>query len=159
LTGRLRAWASSLKRDLVAVSHAARDARTPLAVRLLALALLAYVLSPIDLIPDFVPVLGLLDELVLVPLGLWLLIRLIPPAVLAEHRRNADRTVRLPAKPCRHRHGGDPVGARGARGARAPGVARLRRRKSRFHSRAIGSLRCFAAFFDGEPDPPHRKML
>jgi len=96
LIARLRAWASGLKRDLVAVAHAARDARTPVAVRILALALLAYVLSPIDLIPDFIPVVGVGDGLVRVPLGLWLLIRLIPPAVLAEHRRNADRSARLP---------------------------------------------------------------
>ena len=96
MIGRLRAWASRLKRDLVAVSHAARDPRTPRAVRLLALGLLAYVLSPIDLIPDFIPVLGLVDELILVPLGLWVLIRLIPPEVLAEHRRNADRAEKLP---------------------------------------------------------------
>ena len=96
MIGRLRAWASRLKRDLVAVSHAARDPRTPRAVRLLALGLLAYVLSPIDLIPDFIPVLGLVDELILVPIGLWVLIRLIPPAVMAEHRRNADRTEKLP---------------------------------------------------------------
>jgi uncharacterized membrane protein YkvA (DUF1232 family) len=96
LTGGLRAWASRLKRDLVAVSHAARDPRTPLAVRILALGLLAYVLSPIDLIPDFIPVLGLVDELILVPIGLWVLIRLIPPAVMAEHRRNADRAEQLP---------------------------------------------------------------
>ena len=96
MIGRLRAWASRLKRDLVAVSHAARDPRTSRTVRLLALGLLAYVLSPIDLIPDFIPVLGLVDELILVPIGLWALIRLIPPEVLAEHRRNADLTEKLP---------------------------------------------------------------
>ena len=50
----------------------------------------AYAFSPIDLIPDFIPVLGLLDDVILVPAGLWLAIRLIPPAVLAEHRATAE---------------------------------------------------------------------
>ena len=75
---------------------AARDARTPLAAKLVALATSAYAFSPIDLIPDFVPVLGLLDDLVLVPAGLWLAVRLIPPALMDEFRRAAaaaDRPV------------------------------------------------------------------
>lgn len=84
---RLRAWARRLKREIRAVVRAARDPRVGWPVRLLALAVAAYALSPIDLIPDFIPVLGLLDDLILVPLGLWLVIRLLPPAVLDEHRR------------------------------------------------------------------------
>ena len=93
---RLRLWARGLKRDLVAVSGAARDPRTPWPVRLLALAVVAYALSPIDLIPDAVPVLGLLDDIILVPLGLWITIRCIPAPVLEEHRRRADGSSGLP---------------------------------------------------------------
>lgn len=86
---RLKVWARDLKRDLVALAGAARDPRTPWIARLVALAVVAYALSPIDLIPDFIPVLGHLDDLILVPLGLWLAIKLIPPEVLAEHRARA----------------------------------------------------------------------
>jgi uncharacterized membrane protein YkvA (DUF1232 family) len=93
---RLRAWARRLKNDLVAVALAARDPRTPWSARFLAVAVVAYALSPIDLIPDAVPVLGLLDDLILVPLGLWLVIRLIPAPILEEHRRAAEVAGRLP---------------------------------------------------------------
>ena len=75
---------------------AARDERTPLAAKLLAGAVAAYALSPIDLIPDAIPVLGLLDDLVLVPLGLALAIRLLPADVLAEAR--ASVAARAPAE-------------------------------------------------------------
>lgn len=93
---RAKAWARRIKHDVVAVYHAARDKRTPRAVRLLALLVAAYALSPIDLIPDFVPVLGYLDDLLLLPLGLWLVIRLLPPEVLAEARRRAAVTLERP---------------------------------------------------------------
>lgn len=93
---RARTWARGLKRDVVAVWHAARDARTPWPVRLLALAVAAYALSPIDLIPDAIPVLGLLDDLLIVPLGLMLVIRLLPPAVLADARAQAAATLARP---------------------------------------------------------------
>jgi uncharacterized membrane protein YkvA (DUF1232 family) len=93
---RIRDWARRIKRDLAAVAGAARDPRTPLAARILAVAVVAYALSPIDLIPDVVPVLGLLDDVILVPLGLLLVVRLIPPEVLAEHRARADAAGRLP---------------------------------------------------------------
>jgi uncharacterized membrane protein YkvA (DUF1232 family) len=93
---RARTWARGLKRDVVAVWHAARDARTPWPVRLLALAVAAYALSPIDLIPDAIPVLGLLDDLLIVPLGLLLVIRLLPPAVLADARSRAAETLARP---------------------------------------------------------------
>ena len=81
---------------MVAVWHAARDRRTPWAVRLLALLVAAYALSPIDLIPDVVPVLGYLDDLLLVPLGLLLVIRLLPAEVLADARRQAALTLARP---------------------------------------------------------------
>ena len=93
---RLRLWARRLKDDLVAVALAARDPRTPRSARLLAVVVVAYALSPIDLIPDAIPILGLVDDLVLVPFGLWLVIRLIPASVLDEHRRAAEGAGRLP---------------------------------------------------------------
>ena len=86
----LRAWARSLKRDVHAVWLCARDPRTPWYAKALAIAVAGYALSPIDLIPDFIPVLGYLDDLILVPAGLWLVLRLIPPQVLAEHRAAAE---------------------------------------------------------------------
>ena len=91
-----RHWARTVKRDVVAVWHAARDPRTPWAVRLLAMAVAAYALSPIDLIPDFIPVLGYLDDLLLVPLGLLLVLRLLPPEVLADARLQAAATLARP---------------------------------------------------------------
>ena len=87
----IRQWAKRLKHQTTVVYYAARDPRTPWFVRLLALAVAAYALSPIDLIPDFIPVLGYLDDLLLVPFGLTLAIRLVPPSVLAEHRAEAAR--------------------------------------------------------------------
>jgi uncharacterized membrane protein YkvA (DUF1232 family) len=86
---RLKTWARALKRDVVALWLAARDPRTPLAAKLGAGAVAAYALSPIDLIPDFIPVLGYLDDLLLVPAGIWLAIRLVPAKLLAEFRAAA----------------------------------------------------------------------
>jgi len=83
---RLRA----LKREALTVYFAARDPRLPWPVRLLALGIAAYALSPIDLIPDFIPVLGYLDDLILVPLGVALVVRLTPPEILAEARAQAE---------------------------------------------------------------------
>jgi uncharacterized membrane protein YkvA (DUF1232 family) len=87
---RLRAWAHLVRRDVVALFHAARDPRVPWYAKAAAAAVAAYALSPIDLIPDFVPVLGYLDDLVLVPLGICIAVRLIPPEIMAEHRRGAE---------------------------------------------------------------------
>jgi uncharacterized membrane protein YkvA (DUF1232 family) len=83
---RLKAWARALKRDVAALWLAARDPRTPLVAKLLAGLVAAYALSPIDLIPDFIPVLGYLDDLLIVPAGIWLAVRLIPAALLEEFR-------------------------------------------------------------------------
>lgn len=90
MTSRLRQWARTLKRDVVALWLAARDPRVPLGAKLVAALVAAYALSPIDLIPDFIPVLGLLDDLLLVPLGIALAVRLIPPPVMAALRKQAD---------------------------------------------------------------------
>jgi len=89
---RLRA----LKRESLVVWYAARDPRLPWPVRLLALAVAAYALSPIDLIPDFIPVLGYLDDLVLVPLGVALVVKLTPAAILADARARAAVTAARP---------------------------------------------------------------
>lgn len=96
MLARLKAWAARLKRDVVALWLAARDPRTPFAAKAVAALVAAYALSPIDLIPDFVPVLGYLDDLIIVPLGVALAIRLIPPPLLAELREEASRQVQRP---------------------------------------------------------------
>jgi uncharacterized membrane protein YkvA (DUF1232 family) len=96
LLDRARDWARRIKRDVVAVWYAARDPDTPPAVRLLALMVAAYALSPIDLIPDFVPVLGYLDDVILLPLGILLVVALIPRPVMDDLRRQA--AARLDAK-------------------------------------------------------------
>jgi uncharacterized membrane protein YkvA (DUF1232 family) len=93
---RLRGWARSLKADTMVLYFAVRDPRTPLAAKLVAMAVVAYALSPIDLIPDFIPVLGLLDDLILLPLGIALALRLIPAAVLADARARAAAVMRRP---------------------------------------------------------------
>jgi uncharacterized membrane protein YkvA (DUF1232 family) len=85
----LRQWARIVKRDVVALYLAARDPRVPWYAKVVAACVAAYALSPLDLIPDFIPVLGYLDDILLVPLGIALAIRLIPPEVLAEHRATA----------------------------------------------------------------------
>lgn len=93
---RLHGWARTLKRDTIALWLAARDPRTPLAARLIAGAVAAYALSPIDLIPDFIPVLGLFDDLLIVPAGLWLALRLIPPTLIVELRAEAALRAERP---------------------------------------------------------------
>ena len=93
---KLKAWALQLKRQTLIVYFAARDPRTPLGVRLLALAVAAYALSPIDLIPDFVPILGYVDDLLIVPIGLALVLRLIPDEVAAAARSRAAAAAARP---------------------------------------------------------------
>ena len=90
----LKTWARNLKRDVLAVWIAARDSRVPWHVKVLAGAIAAYALSPIDLIPDFIPVVGYLDDLLIVPAGLWLAVKLIPPTLMAEFREEAARRDR-----------------------------------------------------------------
>ena len=93
---RLRDWARAIRRDVHALWLAARDPRTPWIARLLAVVLAAYALSPIDLIPDVIPVLGLLDEAILLPLGILLAVRLIPPPLLTEFRAAASAAQARP---------------------------------------------------------------
>jgi uncharacterized membrane protein YkvA (DUF1232 family) len=92
---RLKQWARLIKRDVHALYLAARDPRVPWYAKALAVVVAAYALSPIDLIPDFLPVVGYLDDVILVPLGILLTVRLIPPEIMNEHRlRAADATGR-----------------------------------------------------------------
>jgi uncharacterized membrane protein YkvA (DUF1232 family) len=86
----------AIKLELMALVIAAQDTRTPRRAKILLLFLLAYAASPIDLIPDFIPVLGLLDEAVLLPIGVWLAVRMIPPDVMDAARARA-REGKLPA--------------------------------------------------------------
>ena len=86
-----------LRIEAHAVWLAARDPRTPWAARALALLIAAYALSPIDLIPDFIPVLGLVDDALLIPLGLWLVTRMLPPGRLDEHRAAAEAAAERPS--------------------------------------------------------------
>jgi uncharacterized membrane protein YkvA (DUF1232 family) len=92
----LRKWAKSLRQQALVVYHVARDPRTPRFARVLALAVAAYALSPIDLIPDCIPVLGYLDDLVIVPLGLMLVLQLTPGEVLGAARDKAKETTDRP---------------------------------------------------------------
>lgn len=94
---RLRRWAKAIKRDVHALWLAARHPGTPWYARGLAIGIAAYALSPIDLIPDFIPVLGLLDEAILLPLLILLAIRLVPAEVMAECRARAVAAEERPA--------------------------------------------------------------
>ena len=93
---RLRSWAHLVLRDGLALYVAARDPRTPWFAKLLALLVAAYALSPIDLIPDAIPVLGFLDELILLPIAIALIARLIPTQIMAESRAAAQAMVEKP---------------------------------------------------------------
>ena len=93
LLANLKQRARHLKAETFALYLAARDPRTPWHAKLLVAGIVAYAFSPIDLIPDFVPVLGYLDDLILIPLGVTLAIKMIPHSVLAECRARAQETI------------------------------------------------------------------
>lgn len=93
---RIRRWAQALRRDAYAVYLAARSPDTPWYVKVVAVVVAAYAFSPIDLIPDFIPVLGYLDDLILVPLGIWLVVALIPEPAMAFYRAKADEVMQRP---------------------------------------------------------------
>lgn len=88
--GCLRQWAQSARRDVLALWIAARDPRTPWYAKVAAASVGAYALSPIDLIPDFVPVLGYMDDLLIVPLGILFAVWLVPADLMAEFRAQAE---------------------------------------------------------------------
>jgi uncharacterized membrane protein YkvA (DUF1232 family) len=93
---RIKTWAHASKRDAYAVYLAARNPNTPWYVKALAAAVAAYALSPIDLIPDFIPVIGYLDDLILVPFGIWLVVSLIPEPAMTEYRARASEVMQRP---------------------------------------------------------------
>lgn len=97
LISKAKLWAKSLKRDIVALWLAARDRRVPWYAKAVAGGVAAYALSPIDLIPDFIPVLGYLDDLLIVPFGIMLAVRLIPSDVMAELRADAAARLERPS--------------------------------------------------------------
>ena len=88
--------AKHLKREVLTLYCAAQDPRTPLLARVGAVLITAYALSPIDLIPDFIPVLGLLDDIILVPIGVWLVLKLIPVNIINEARAKAGLLEKKP---------------------------------------------------------------
>ncbi len=92
----IREWARALKRQTLTLHYATRDPRTPWYAKALAGCIVAYAISPIDLIPDFIPVLGYLDELILLPIAIGFALRLIPPAVLEDARARAEQAAERP---------------------------------------------------------------
>jgi uncharacterized membrane protein YkvA (DUF1232 family) len=92
VNGRLASWAATLKAEIVALTWAIRHPDTPWLAKALAFLVVAYAVSPIDLIPDPIPVLGYLDDLILLPLGVLLTRRLIPQSVMSECRAQAERS-------------------------------------------------------------------
>src|SRR6266487_1279864 len=93
---KLKNWSRIIKRDVHALFLAGRDPRVPWYAKALAVAVAGYALSPIDLIPDFIPVLGYLDDLIIVPFGILLVVRLIPSEIMAEHRELAEAAQERP---------------------------------------------------------------
>jgi uncharacterized membrane protein YkvA (DUF1232 family) len=96
MLSRIKPWARGLKRDAHAIYLASRDPRVPWYAKALAVAVAGYALSPIDLIPDFIPIIGYLDDLVILPLGIWLVVALIPREITVEYRAKADEAGRRP---------------------------------------------------------------
>ena len=94
---RLKDWARTLTSDVHALYLAGRDPRVPWYAKALALAVAGYALSPIDLIPDFIPVLGQVDDLIIVPLGIIAVVRLIPAPLMAEFRVRAGEIAERPS--------------------------------------------------------------
>lgn len=93
---KLKTWARSVKRDAHALYLAARDPRVPWYAKALAVCVAGYALSPIDLIPDFIPVIGYLDDAILVPLGILAVVKLVPNEIMAEHRAAAAQAAERP---------------------------------------------------------------
>ena len=88
--------ARRLRVDAHAAWLAARDPRTPWYARAFGLFVTAYALSPLDLIPDFIPILGLLDDAILIPIGIWLFVKMLPEGLFAEHRAAAAEAAERP---------------------------------------------------------------
>jgi len=90
MLSRVKIWARTLGREVHAIYFAARDPRVPWYAKLLAIAVAGYALSPIDLIPDFIPVVGYLDDLIILPFGIWLVLLLVREGIMAECRAKAE---------------------------------------------------------------------
>jgi uncharacterized membrane protein YkvA (DUF1232 family) len=97
MLSRVKNWARNLNRDGYAIYLASRDPRMPWYAKILAVMVAAYALSPVDLIPDFVPVIGYLDDLIILPLGIWLVVSLVPDEIMVEYRAKADEAVGRPS--------------------------------------------------------------
>jgi len=93
---KLREWARQLKQQTLVLYFAVRDPRTPLPAKLVAGFVVAYAISPIDLIPDFIPVIGLLDDVILVPIGIWLALKFVPPIVMKDAAHRAEASSERP---------------------------------------------------------------
>ncbi|MEO8158273.1 MAG: YkvA family protein [Betaproteobacteria bacterium] len=93
MLARLKTWAAAIKREALVLWFAARDPRTPWYAKLLAVLIVAYALSPVDLIPDFVPIIGYLDEIILLPGAIWLVLKLMPQQVLLVARAKAQAWI------------------------------------------------------------------
>ena len=89
-------FAKNLRVNAHAAWLAARDRRTPWHARAFGLVIAAYALSPIDLVPDFIPVIGLLDDAILIPLGIWAFVKMLPPGLFEEHRAAAAEAATHP---------------------------------------------------------------
>ena len=85
-----------LRIDAHAIWMAARDERTPWHARAFGLLIAAYALSPIDLIPDFIPILGLVDDAIIIPAGIWLFLKMLPKDLFEEHRAAAEAAAERP---------------------------------------------------------------
>ncbi len=88
---KLKSWAQLLKLDILMLWFATKNSKTPLAPKVVCIFIVAYALSPIDLIPDFIPILGYVDDLFLLPILIWVAIRLIPNSIIKESRFEADQ--------------------------------------------------------------------
>ena len=95
---KLKTKTKSIKRDIFILVEAYKHPNTPLYVKMLALIIVAYAFSPIDLIPDFIPILGYLDDIILIPLGIMLVLKLIPKDVLQECRIHAEKAEKVKRK-------------------------------------------------------------
>jgi uncharacterized membrane protein YkvA (DUF1232 family) len=89
----LRAWAKALKREVYALYFVGQDPRVSWVVKVIAVCTVAYAFSPIDLIPDFIPIVGYLDDLLIVPLGIFIVFKLVPAKVIADCRAKANTTI------------------------------------------------------------------
>ncbi|WP_460480846.1 YkvA family protein [Comamonas humi] len=105
ISASMKTWAQRIKRDGVTLWFAGKHPHTPWYAKALGLFVVAYALSPIDLIPDFIPVLGYLDDVILLPVLIWLTVKLLPPEVLAQCRVQADDWMREEGAKPRSRFG------------------------------------------------------